>query len=150
MIFDTLSNLEHYAGVVPQLKTVAEAMDHDDVYDLPKGRYKTPKDEVSYEVVEYSSANNQQMFCFHKNKTVVQIILEGKELLSTSWRELANQAKIYDKITDTGFFDAEPISVLQGAQGRFSVFLPGEPYKSGVSDATESPVKKVIFTINEK
>ena len=149
MIFDTLANLEVYASVVPQIKTVAEAMDHDNVYDLDRGHYTTPDENVTYDVLEYNTADSDQRFMFHKKRTVVEIVLSGSELFSTTWRELCSQAEIYDKNTDTGFINAEPISAFQGAQGRFAVFLPGEPYKSGVSSGTSDPVKKVIFTIKE-
>lgn len=149
MIFDTLANLEMYASVVPQIKTVAEAMDHDNVYDLSKGHYTTPDPNVSYDVIEYTTTDSDQRFMFHKKRTVVEIVLNGNELFSTTWRELCSQAEIYNKETDTGFISAEPISAFQGAQGRFAVFLPGEPYKGGVSSGTGEPVKKVIFTIKD-
>lgn len=149
MIFDTLANLEMYASVVPQITTVAQAMDHDDVYDLCRGHYTTFDKNVTYDVIEYKTCDSDQRFTFHKNKTIVEIVLSGTELFSTTWRELCSQAEIYDKNTDTGFISAEPISAFQGAQGRFAVFLPGEPYKSGVSAGTDEPVKKVVFTIVE-
>ncbi len=150
MIFDILANLEMYASVVPQIKTVAAAMDHDNVYELARGHYTTPDKNVTYDVIEYSTCDSDQRFMFHKNRTVVEIVLSGTELFSTSWRELCSGADIYDKNSDTGFINAEPISAFQGAQGRFAVFFPGEPYKSGVSSGTSEAVKKVVFTIVEK
>lgn len=148
MIFDTLSNLELYAPVVPQLKTIAEAMDHDNVYELAKGHYTTPDSNVTYNIVEYYSAVSKEPFQFHKNQTIVQIVLSGSELFSTTWRELAKQPDNYNKNADTGFFEGEPISVLKAEQGRFAVFLPGEPYKCS-SSQDGIGIKKIIFTIKE-
>jgi len=149
MIFDTLENLEMYIPVLPQLKTIAEAMDHDNVYELEKGKYKTPDSKVSYEVLEYVSSSSDKPFEFHKNTTIVEIVLSGCELMSTTWRELKDQAEVFDKKTDTGIFPCEPVSVLQATQGRFAVFFAGEPYKTGISYADNVPVKKVIFRVDE-
>lgn len=150
MIFDTLSNLELYVPVVPQLRTVIEAMDHDNVYDLPKGHYTTPDPAVTYDVVEIVGTDAKVPFHFHKHKTIIEIVLSGKELQSTSWREMCHQCDVYNKNTDIGLFNAEPISALQGAQGRFAVFLSGEPYKTGVSDGSEEIIRKAVFSVVEK
>lgn len=150
MIFDTLENLEMYIPVLPQLKTIAEAMDHDNVYELAPGKYKTPNENVSYEICEYTSSASDKPFEFHKNTTVVEIVLSGCELMSTTWRELKDQASAFDKKTDTGVFPSEPVTVLQAAQGRFAVFFAGEPYKTGISYAEPVSVKKIIFRVDEK
>ena len=150
MIFDILSNLELYRGVLPELQAVAEAMDHDDIYSLSPGAYSTPNPRVSYTVFEYSTATENVPFTFHKRHSRVEIVLSGRELVSCSWRELCASSKTYSKDTDTGFLNAEPLCAVQAAQGRFIVFLPGEPYKSGVSDGTENQVKKVVFSIEEE
>lgn len=149
MIFDTLENLEMYAGVLPQLKTIAQAMDHDNVYELEKGKYTTPDPKVTYEVCEYTTNASDKPFEFHKNTSIVEIVLSGRELMSTTWRELKDQASAFDKKTDTGIFPADPITVLQASQGRFAVFLAGEPYKTGICYAEPEPVKKVIFRVDE-
>lgn len=149
MIFDILENLEMYAAVVPQLKTVASAMDHDEIYDKAPGKYSTFDPHVTYRVMEVTPTTADVPFVFHKKQTVVSIVLSGAELASTTWRELKNQAS-YDSRTDTGFFQAEPISVLHQAQGRFAVFLPGEPYKTGVAYTQDAVIKKVEFCIIEE
>lgn len=150
MIFDILEKLEMYIPCVPQLRTVADAMDHDDVYNLACGKYRTPDKNVEYRVVETVTSTAERPFEFHKNTTVVEIVLEGNELASTTWRELHDEASAFDEKSDTGYFFAEPISVFNATKGRFLVFLPGEPYKTGTSAGDNLPVKKVVFTINEK
>lgn len=150
MIFDTLENLETYAGSVPQLRTVAQAMDHDNVYDLEPGHYTTPDPAVEYDVISYTASDAGGQFEFHKNHTYVEIVLSGNELMSTSWRELKDSAPVYSSATDTGFLDCEPLSVLKASQGRFALFLPGEVFRTGIGNSEGGLVKKVIFKINEK
>lgn len=149
MIFDTLENLEVYIPLVPQLRAVADAMDHDDIYEKECGRYTTPDKKVMYEVIMHRSSSADSPFCFHKAHTVVEIVLSGQELMSTSWRELQRTCRNFDESSDTGYFIGEPVSALQASQGRFALFLPGEPYKSGVSSGECTIVKKVVFTIED-
>ena len=149
MIFDTLENLETYAGTVPQLRTVAQAMDHDSVYDLPCGHYTTPDQDVSYDVIEYTTNTSGGHFEYHKHHTYVEIVLSGQELMSTTWRELKDSEGRYNARTDTGFFTSEPLCAVQAAQGRFALFLPGEPFCTGVSAGDIRTVRKAVFTIKE-
>lgn len=146
MIFDTLDQLEMYIPLLPALRVVADVMDHDDVYEKEPGTYSTYDKKVSYTVMEYRTSQSRQ-FEFHKDHTSVQIVLKGQELMSTTWRELKRQCENFNSTSDVGFLDAEPISVLQATQGRFAVFFPGEPYKSGVSYGEPAVVKKVIFKV---
>lgn len=147
MIFDILEKLEMYIPMEPKLKVVADSMDHDEIYDKGVGKYKTYDPDVTYEVREITTTNAETPFCVHKNTTVVSIVLSGHELASTTWRELKDQVPVFDAKTDTGLFTAEPISALQASQGRFLMFFPGEPYKTGVSTGESEKIKKVVFCI---
>ena len=88
-------------------------------------------------------------FEYHTNCSIVSVVLKGQELLSTSWREMKKESLSFDKNTGIGFFQGEPISVIQATQGRFAIIFPGEPYKSGVAMGESSLVKKVLFKVEE-
>ena len=150
MIFDTLENLEMYIPMVPKIRVVADSMDHDEIYDKPRGRYTTYDKDVTYEVQEGFTCDAASPFTVHKHQSVVCIVLSGHELESTTWRELKDEASAYDSKTDTSMFVAEPLSAIQGAQGRFTLFFAGEPYKIGVSLGEAEKVKRVVFRINEE
>ena len=149
MIFDTLENLELYFPLIDKLEVIADTMDHDDVYDKEPGSYTTRDSKVTYEVKSYITSEADKPFEFHKLHTDVHIVLSGQELLSTSWRELQRNCTAFDEKNDFGLFTAEPITVLQGAQGRFAVFFPGEPHKSGIAAGEPGIVKKVVFKISD-
>ena len=148
MIFDILSKLEHYSGTVPKLKTVAEAMDHDDVYDKSPGIYQTPDPNVTYSISEYYS-KSVPYFEVHKEYTVVYIILSGNEILSNTWREYALNPELQDKKSDTVYVRGEPLSAFKLSQGRFAVFLPGEPFRSSSESEDGERVKRIVFFIHE-
>ena len=149
MVFDTLNQLEMYIPVLPSIRLIADIMDHDDLYDMAPGSYKTKDPKVTYKILEYMTSAADCPFEYHKDHSDLMVVLSGQELMSTSWRELKKQSISYDQKTDTGYFNAEPISVLQASQGRFAIFFPGEPHKSGVAAGEPSPVKKVVFKIED-
>lgn len=149
MIFDSLSQLEMYIPLLPEIRLIVDILDHDNLYDMPCGTRTTRDKRVTYTITEGPTTTTDRPFEYHKHHTDVIIILHGQELLSTSWRELQIQAESFDTATDTGFFVAEPLSVLQAAQGRFAIFFPGEPHKSNIAIGEPSIVKKVLFQIEE-
>ena len=149
MIFDTLDQLEMYIPLLPAIRVIADTMDHDELYDKAPGKY-TPRDsKITYTISEYMTSTADKPFEFHKEYSDVMIILSGQELMSTSWRELKSQSQAYDEKSDVGFFQADPITVLQASQGRFAIFFPGEPHKSGVALGEPSLVKKVVFKVED-
>lgn len=149
MLFDTLDNLELYVPVLPKLKKVIEIMDRSLPYDAEPGSYSTDDPDVRYVVSAYMTSFEPKKFESHRKETDVQIVLEGQELMALTWRELADQASPYDPDNDCVFLDGEPTVVIQATQGRFVVFLPGEPHKPGVALGEPSAVKKVVFKIKD-
>lgn len=149
MVFDTLDQLEMYIPLLPAIRVVADTMDHDELYDKAPGRYSTRDPKVTYTIYEYMTSAADKPFEYHREHSDVMIVLSGQELMSTSWRELKNQSQAFDAKADVGFFQAEPVSVLQAAQGRFAIFFPGEPHKSGIAAGEPSLVKKVVFKIED-
>ena len=149
MVFDTLDQLEMYIPVLPSIRLIADIMDHDDLYELPCGTYKTKDEKVSYTVSEYLTSASDRPFEYHTDCSILMIVLKGQELLSTSWREMKKESLSFDKEKGLGFVQGEPISVLQATQGRFAIFFPGEPFKGGVAMGESSIVKKVVFKVEE-
>ena len=149
MVFDTLDQLEMYIPVLPSIRLIADIMDHDDLYEMPCGTYRTKDEKVYYTISEYMTSASDRPFEYHTNESTVMIVLKGQELLSTSWREMKKESLSFDKEKGLGFVQGEPISVLQATQGRFAVFFPGELFKSGVAMGESSLVKKVVFKVEE-
>ena len=147
MVFDSLDQLEMYIPILPALRLIADIMDHDDLYEMECGSYKSKDSKVSYTISEYKTSASDKPFEFRKDLSEVHIVLKGQELMSTSWRELKRQSETYDAKNDIGFFQAEPVSVLHATQGRVAIFFPGEPHKTGVSVGESSIVKKVVFKV---
>lgn len=150
MIFDTLANMEMYRNLIPGMQTVIDVMDRGDVYKQEPGIYKTPDSRISYIITEIEAGTAPTPFMFHKETTVIEIVLSGHDLMSLAWRENRDRLISYDKTTDSGTIDGDPIAVYQSEEGRFAVFFPGEPYRIGVSSSgMPDKVKRVAFRIKD-
>jgi len=147
MIFDTLDNLELYLPLLPQLKKVIEVMDRGEVYAMECGLYTTQDEKVRYRILSYMTSDAKKQYEIHKNAVDVQIVLEGEELMSLSWRESIKDASPQDGEDDTLLVEGEPLSVVHASVGRFVVFFPGEPHKCAVAVANAQRCKKVVFKL---
>lgn len=148
MLCDSLEHLELYYPLVPRLQTVVEVMDKGDVYDMEPGAYQTKDPRVRYLISSYETDAKDHPYEIHRRTTDVVIMLSGEELMSVSWREAVKEADTpYNKEEDVQYTTGEPITVWHAAQGRFAIFLPGEPHKEGVAIGLPSKVKKVVFKI---
>lgn len=148
MIVDALDNLELYFPEVPKLQVVTEVMDKGDVYDKPDGSYQTKDPKVRYLISSYETSSGEKPYEIHRRSTDVLVILQGTELVSETWREAAKDADApYDKEADVQYTTGEPVCVCKAGEGRFFVFLPGEPYRTGVSIGLPAKNKRVLFKI---
>ena len=103
---------------------------------------------VRYLISSYETDAKDHPYEIHRRTTDVVIMLSGEELMSVSWREAVKEADTpYNKEEDVQYTTGEPITVWHAAQGRFAIFLPGEPHKEGVAIGLPSKVKKVVFKI---
>ncbi|MFA6891785.1 MAG: YhcH/YjgK/YiaL family protein [Sphaerochaetaceae bacterium] len=148
MLFDTLDNLELYLSILPELQTVIEVMDKGEVYEMKNGSYSTKNQEVSYNIVSYLSGGQDDRYEAHRKTTDLEILLEGEELMSLTWREAVKDATPYDAVKDVCFCDGDPLVVVHAAVGRFCVFFPGEPHRTGVPVVNPLQCRKVVFRIH--
>lgn len=83
MIFDTLSQLESYAGVFPQISTIIDVMDRSLPYEQGDGKYDTPeKSDVSYVLDSFLSSDKGFEAEEYPGKKIMEIVLEGDEIIS--------------------------------------------------------------------
>ncbi|AEV28208.1 uncharacterized protein, YhcH/YjgK/YiaL family [Sphaerochaeta pleomorpha str. Grapes] len=144
MIYDTISNLEKYCPLVPQLKTVITSINKENFTAKDIGEYKTRSKNIRYSISHAQSPIKNSLFEMHKEETIVQIILEGKELLALTWREHAKGLP-YDKDHDVVLLEGDPTAVIHAEKGHFIIFFPGEPFKEGLGEN----YTKAIFKLRD-
>ena len=131
MIYDTLNNLPNYLGVSDNLDTVIEYIMARDITTLPAGRTRIDGDKA---VVTVSTVTPQTSD------------LDGSELFEVSLAELT-PTKPTDKAADTTVGTAGTSIAGMLCEGRFALYLAGEPYKSGLKAQGCGKLKKAVFSI---
>ena len=140
MIYDTLNNLPNYLGVSDNLNTVIEYIMARDITTLPAGRTRIDGEKAVVTVSTVTPlTSDKALFQRHDNHITLETDLDGSELFEVSLAELT-PTKPTDEATDT---------TVAGmlCEGRFALYLAGEPYKSGLKAQGCGKLKKAVFSI---
>ena len=147
MIYDTLNNLPNYLGLCESLDAVIEYIMARDINTLPMGKTRIDGGKA---VVTVSSttpqAGDKAPFVRHDAHLTLETDLEGSELFEVSLGEFS-PTKPTDEATDTTVGNAGTSIAGMLCEGRFALFLAGEPYKSGLKAQGCGKLKKAIFTM---
>jgi len=140
MIYDTLNNLPNYLGVSDNLDTVIEYIMARDIT-----RIDGEKAVVTVSTVTPQSSD-KALFQRHDAHIVLETDLEGSELFEVSLAELT-PTKPTDEAADTTVGTAGTSIAGMLCEGRFALYLAGEPYKSGLKAQGCGKLKKAVFSI---
>ena len=132
MIYDTLNNLPNYLGVSDNLDTVIEYIMARDITTLPAGRTRIDGEKAVVTVSTVTpQSSDKALFQRHDAHIVLETDLEGSELFEVSLAELT-PTKPTDEAADTTVGTAGTSIAGMLCEGRFALYLAGEPYKSGL------------------
>jgi biofilm protein TabA len=138
MIYDTLNNLPNYLGVSDNLDTVIEYIMARDITTLPAGRTRIDGEKAVVTVSTVTpQSSDKALFQRHDAHIVLETDLEGSELFEVSLAELTP--------TTVGTAGTSIAGML--CEGRFALYLAGEPYKSGLKAQGCGKLKKAVFSI---
>ena len=147
MIYDTLNNLPNYLGVSDNLDTVIEYIMARDITTLPAGRTRIDGEKAVVTVSTVTPlTSDKALFQRHDNHITLETDLDGSELFEVSLAELT-PTKPTDEATDTTVGTAGTSIAGMLCEGRFALYLAGEPYKSGLKAQGCGKLKKAVFSI---
>ena len=147
MIYDTLNNLPNYLGVSDNLDTVIEYIMARDITTLPVGRTRIDGDKAVVTVSTVTpQTSDKALFQRHDNHITLETDLDGSELFEVSLAELT-PTKPTDEAADTTVGTAGTSIAGMLCEGRFALYLAGEPYKSGLKAQGCGKLKKAVFSI---
>ncbi len=147
MIYDTLNNLPNYLGVSDNLDTVIEYIMARDITTLPAGRTRIDGDKAVVTVSTVTpQTSDKALFQRHDNHITLETDLDGSELFEVSLAELT-PTKPTDEAADTTVGTAGTSIAGMLCEGRFALYLAGEPYKSGLRAQGCGKLKKAVFSI---
>ena len=142
MIYDTLNNLPNYLGVSDNLDTVIEYIMARDITTLPAGRTRIDGEKAVVTVSTVTPlTSDKALFQRHDNHITLETDLDGSELFEVSLAELT-PTKPTDEATDTTVGTAGTSIAGMLCEGRFALYLAGEPYKSGLKAQGCGKLKK--------
>lgn len=122
LIFDTLSELESYQGICPEIAAIITVMDRSLPYEEGPGRYEIPEHkEIKYLIDTAMTSDKGFEAPLNEGRKVMEIVLEGEELVALSG------------------------SVIKLAPGRFALYEGGIKAKRGVAPALPGFFKAVRF-----
>ena len=90
--------------------------------------------------------SDKALFQRHDNHITLETDLDGSELFEVSLAELT-PTKPTDEATDTTVGTAGTSIAGMLCEGRFALYLAGEPYKSGLKAQGCGKLKKAVFSI---
>ena len=142
MIYDTLNNLPNYLGLCSSLDSVIEFIMARDINNLPAGRTRIDGDKAVVTVSTVTpQASDKAPFVRHDNHLTLETDLEGSELFEVSLASSAPPGPP-DEAADTTVGTAGTSIAGMLCEGRFALYLAGEPYKSGLKAQGCGKLKK--------
>lgn len=147
MIFDTLENLNQYAGMFENLDKAISFIEQTDLASLGDGRTDIDGDNVYVTVSEaQTSPAEGRPFETHSRYMDLQIVLSGTELGEVALGDLA-EVQPYDEAADCALWNAQTSCGLVLSEGRFAVYMVEEPHKPGIRAVGCDSVRKAVFKI---
>ena len=147
MIYDTLNNLPNYLGMSENLDAVIDYVMARDLNNPPAGKTRILGEKA---VVTVSTVTPQPgdkaPFVRRDTHLTLETDLEGSELFEVSLGEFS-PTQPADEATDTTVGNAGTSIAGMLCEGRFALFLAGEPYKSGLKAQGCGKLKKAVFTM---
>ena len=147
MIYDTLNNLPNYLGMSDNLDAVIEFVMARDINNLPAGKTRIDGEKA---VVTVSTVTPQVggkvPFIRRDAHLTLETDLEGSELFEVSLGEFS-PTKPTDEAADLTVGSADTSIAGMLCEGRFALYLAGEPYRSGLKAQGCGTLKKAVFSI---
>ena len=114
---------------------------------LPAGRTRIDGEKAVVTVSTVTPlTSDKALFQRHDNHITLETDLDGSELFEVSLAELT-PTKPTDEATDTTVGTAGTSIAGMLCEGRFALYLAGEPYKSGLKAQGCGKLKKAVFSI---
>ena len=146
MIYDTLNNLPNYLGMSDNLDAVIEFVMARDINNLPAGKTRIDGDKAVVTVSTVTpQTSDKALFQRRDDHLTLETDLEGSELFEVSLGELT-PTKPTDEAADLTVGTAGTSIAGMLCEGRFALYLAGEPYKSGLKAQGCGKLKKAVFS----
>ena len=148
MIYDSITNIETYAGISDDIRTGLEFL-RDVKSDMSNGVYQlSPR--VKAIVSEYETKpQNENGYEAHRQYIDIQCTLQGLERVACLPIEMLKETTPYSKETDAALYispSIQPQEMTIG-NGYFAIFFPQDGHMPGLCADVPTKVKKVVVKV---
>lgn len=146
MITDSLACLGRYRGLHPALDTAIDWLQTHELDALPLGRTEIDGQNVFVNVMDAALREaDGATFEYHRLYADLQIDLTGGE--HWGWAVSGSEEKPFDAAGDIGFVAGPEQAGGVLGEGRFALFLPGEPHKPSCRTPDCGSLRKAVVKI---
>ncbi len=148
MIYDSITNIETYAGISDDIRTGLEFL-RDAKSDMSNGVYQfSPR--VKAIVSEYETkSQNENGFEAHRQYIDIQCTLQGLERIACLPIEMLKETTPYSEETDAALYTSPAIhpQEMTIGNGYFAIFFPQDGHMPGLCADVPMKVKKVVVKV---
>ena len=149
MIYDKLSSIGSYKGLMKNLDTAIDYIMNNDLSTLPLGKTVVDGDKVYINCMEATTGMvEDRQYEMHQEYLDIQIDLEGTERLITGDRH-NKEMQEYDSKGDCSFGQCAPLADCVIGPGNFVICMVGEPHMPGVALKQPAKIKKCVFKVHK-
>ncbi|MBQ9989375.1 MAG: YhcH/YjgK/YiaL family protein [Lachnospiraceae bacterium] len=149
MIFDKLSNIGSYKGLIKNLDTAIDYIMNHDLAALPLGRTVVDGENVYINCMEaVTGPVEDKQYEMHREYLDIQIDLEGTERVITGDQSQMNMNE-YNAESDYALGESTPLADCTIGPGNFVICMVGEPHMPGVALKEPAAVKKCVFKVHK-
>lgn len=147
MIYDTMTHLERYKGIHPNLDKGLDFLREKDLTTLPLGKTLIDGEKVFVNIMEAELREARVgQYEFHEKYLDIQFNLVGEEVIGIGF--LPEEASTrYDETSDFGTMSCQKELFLPLGEDRFIICMLGEPHKPGIQGQLGNQVKKGVVKI---
>ena len=147
MIYDTLNNLPNYLGMSENLDAVIEFVMARDINNLPAGKTRILGDKAVVTVSTVTPQTSDKAL-FQRRDSHLTLETDGQVsglVGGLGGGQLAQRHLEQLAALEVGTAGTSIAGML--CEGRFALYLAGEPYKSGLKAQGCGKLKKAVFSI---
>ncbi|MEZ3139798.1 N-acetylneuraminate anomerase [Citrobacter braakii] len=148
MMSDELRSLPS-AGLHPVLQQALTLAVAANPQEKTPGRYELQGDNIFMNVMQFATQSPEQKKAeLHREYIDIQVLLSGEERILFGMTDSARQCEemhVEDDYQLCSQIADEQAMVLK--QGRFVIFMPGEPHKPGCVVKAPMDIKKVVIKV---
>lgn len=147
MIYDELEHAQLYEGVDPAIGAALQFLQQCDLAALQEGRAELPQGRGFYSVSSYETKDREDArFETHERYVDIQLLIEGKEIISCAPRDSVQLITPYDPEGDITFYAGSGCDISLKA-GQFIIIYPHEAHQPCVAAGRRSTVRKIVCKI---